>query len=152
MEISRTIQDIQYVLAPAMMVSSAALLLLGFQAKFSNLASRFRALNHEKRLLSLKVSRDEPEEDRLRSLAEQVNSLMARTTYVKHAILLSYVGIVCFTGTSVLIFLNVYSASQWHDAVIAVFMIGLVCQLIGALLMILETQLLHKALTLEKGS
>ena len=51
-----------------------------------------------------------------------------------------------------MIFLNVYSASQWHDAVIAVFMIGLVCQLIGALLMILETQLLHKALTLEKGS
>jgi Na+/melibiose symporter-like transporter len=148
----RTIQDIQYALAPAIMVSSSALLLLGFQAKFSSVASRFRALTHEKRLLSLQVARDEPEESRLRSLTEQVNSLMRRATYVKHAILLSYVGIVCFAGTSVLIFLNVYWASPFHHAVIAVFMTGLACLLISALLMILETQLLHKALTLEKGS
>lgn len=152
MEIAQTIQQIQYALAPAIMVSSSALLLLGFQAKFSNLANRFRALNHEKRLLSLKAGRNEVEESRLQSLTEQVESLMRRATYVKNAILLSYVGIVCFTGTSVLIFLNVYLASQLHHWVIAVFMIGLACLLVSAILMILETQLLHKVLTLEKSS
>lgn len=152
MEIARTIQEIQYVLAPAIVVSSSALLLLGLQAKFSNVASRFRTLNHEKRVLSLKADRDEAEEGRLQSLSDQVDSLLRRATYVKNAILLSYVGIVCFTGTSVLLFLDVYLASQLHHGVIAVFMIGLACLLVSAVLMILETRLLHKVLTLEKGS
>jgi hypothetical protein len=152
MAITQTIQEIQYVLAPAIMVSSSALLLLGFQGKFSNLASRFRALNHEKRLLATKPNRDAAEENRLQSLEEQVESLLRRATYVKNAILLSYVGVVCFTGTSVLIFLNVYAAFELRHVVILVFMLGLASILASSILMILETTWLYRILTLEKTS
>jgi len=39
--VAEIVQKIQYMIAPAVMVSSSALLLLGFNNKFSNLANRF---------------------------------------------------------------------------------------------------------------
>ena len=59
MDITEIVQEIQYVLSPAVMVSSSALLLLGLQNKFSSLANRFRALNQEKRVLLQRAARDE---------------------------------------------------------------------------------------------
>jgi hypothetical protein len=41
MGLDTIVLEIQNVLAPAVMISSSALLLMGFQAKFSNLANRF---------------------------------------------------------------------------------------------------------------
>ena len=152
MDIAQLVQEIQYVLAPAVMVSSAALLLLGFQAKFSNLANRFRGLHHERRLLSLKATRDDSEEERLRSLQEQVEHLMRRATCVKRAIVLAYLAIVCFMGSSMLMFFNVYASFHLGHGVIAVFMFGLACVLASALVMIVETRLFYKVLTLERLS
>ena len=51
MDVAKIVEEIHLVLAPAVMISSSALLLLGFQTKFSNLASRFRTLNYELREL-----------------------------------------------------------------------------------------------------
>ncbi|MSR77404.1 MAG: DUF2721 domain-containing protein [Candidatus Omnitrophica bacterium] len=44
MDIAKLIQEIQYILAPAMMISSSSLLLLGFQNKFSNLTDQVKYL------------------------------------------------------------------------------------------------------------
>ena len=151
-DITKIVQEIQYVLAPAVMVSSSALLLLGFQNKFSNLANRFRSLNHERRLLSLKPNRDSIEEGRLKSLSEQVEHLAKRAGYVKNAILFAYSAIVCFLITSVLIFLNIYVAFHSFLWAICVFVLGLLLLLVGSCLMILETRILYKVITLEKES
>ena len=152
MDVTKIVQEIQYVLSPAVMVSSSALLLLGLQNKFSNLASRFRALNHEKRTLSQKAGRDEREESRLWNLEEQVDHLMRRATYVKDAIILAYAGIVCFTGTSVLIFVNVYASFHFSRIITGIFLVGLFFVLVSAVLMILETSLFYKIITLERKS
>ena len=152
MEISKIVQEIQYVLAPAVMVSSSALLLLGFQNKFSSLANRFRALNQEKRTLAQKVTRDKTEENRLENLIKQIDQLMKRAAYVKNAILLSHIGIVCFASTSVLIFLNVYFSFQLFDCITAVFLLGLLGVLFSSILMILETDLFYKIITIERKS
>lgn len=152
MEIATLIQDIQYVLAPAVMVSSAALLLLGWQTKFSNLASRFRSLHHERRLLAGKADRAVADEDRLRSIQEQLDHLMRRAAHVKRAILLAYAAIVCFMASSVLIFLNVYTAAAVGQGAILVFLVGLACVLASAVVMMAETRLFYTVLTLERLS
>ena len=152
MEISSVIQEIQYVLAPAIMVSSSALLLLGFQNKFSNLANRFRALNQEKRLLSQKAERGAGEETRLRNLTVQIGHLMRRAACVKSAIIFAYSGIICFTGTSVLIFLNVHASLQLFMWIIAIFMVGLLFILLSSVLMIIETKLFYRVIAMEHRS
>ena len=152
MNIAARIQEIQYVVAPAVMVSSTALLLLGLQTKFSNLASRFRALHHERRVLWLKAVRDEAEHSWLRNVQAQVEQLMRRASCVKRAILLSYAAIVCFTGTSVLLLCDVYVSFQGGRIALAVFLLGLCCVLLSALVMMFETSLFHQVLTLESAS
>lgn len=152
MEITKIVQEIQYVLAPAVMVSSSALLLLGYQNKFSNLASRFRALNHEKRLLVRKDQKDETEKERLLSVEQQIDHLMARARHVKNAIVMAYGAIICFAVTSVLIFLNVYAYFQLYQAIIVVFLAGLFLTLAGAACLIAETRLFYKVIALERKS
>ncbi len=146
------VQDIQYVLAPAVMVSNSALLLLGFQTKLSNLANRFRALNQEKRTLLQKTGKEKGEEIRLGNLEMQLGNLMKRASHVKNAIILAYAAIICFTGTSILIFLNVYGAFGVHHLVISAFLLGLFSILISAVLIILETGLFYGTMALEKKS
>src|SRR3989338_954931 len=106
MELSNLVQQIQYMLAPAIMVSSSALLLLGYQNKFSALFNRFRSLNQERRLLVQKIKRESAEEDRLGNLKAQLGRLFKRATNVKNAIVLTYSAIICFLATSVFLFLN----------------------------------------------
>ena len=150
MEIEAIVKEVQYVIAPAVMVSSSALMLLGFQTKFSNLASRFRALNQERRLLDRKADKDEVERMRLKSLTEQVEQLMRRASFVKNAILSTYFAIISFVGTSILIFLNAHTSNRFHELLIAVFLLGFLSLVLTCVLMMLETSLFFKVIAVEK--
>lgn len=143
-------KEIQYVLAPAVMVSSAALILLGLQNKFSSLASRFRVLNHEKRNLAQKTERDSLDTARILSLQEQIAHLTKRAYHVRNSVLLSYSAIILFIGTSLLMFLDRFVKISLHNLIIVVFMIGLLMVLGVALSMIIETVYFYKIITIEK--
>ncbi len=150
METSKIVQEIQYLVAPAVMVSSSALLLLGFQNKFSALANRFRVLNHEKRLLVQKPSKEKTEEIRLGNLIDQIEHLMKRAKLVKDAILFTYLAIVAFVGTSILIFLNANASFDVHRWIVAVFVVGFFSLMLSSVCIILETRLFHKVMLIEK--
>ncbi len=152
MNFGEIVQEIQYVLAPAIMVSSAALLLLGFQNKFATLASRFRALNQERRALAVKNFRTKEENERFDNLVTQVNHLHERATCVKNAILLTYLSIVCFVLTSVLLFVSIHANLQFFQFIITLFLVGLVLILATSLIMIKEISIAFKVVTLEKKS
>jgi hypothetical protein len=149
---TKVVQEIQYVLAPAIMVSSAALFLLGFQAKFSSLAGRFRTLNQERRTLAAKASRTEEENERLRNLSAQVDHLYRRATFVKSAILLTYGSIVCFVITSILLFVSVHTTLHFFRLTMFLFLTGLALILSTAIIMMVEITLAFKVVTLEKAS
>ena len=149
--IAEIVQKIQYMIAPAVMVSSSALLLLGFHNKFSNLASRFRVLNQEKRLLSQKAHKEETEAARLNSLVVQVDQLMKRASYVKNAILFTYLAIICFVSTSILIFLNVYVSFQLNNAIAVVILAGFLALVTTSIFMVLETTLFYQVIVIEKN-
>ncbi len=146
------IQTIQHVLTPAVMVSSSALLLLGFQTKFSNLANRFRALNHEKRLLAEKPHRTSAEESRFVNLEGQVGQLMRRATLVKRAIVLTYGAIMCFAGSSVLIFASAYMPAAPSHPIAFVVVAGFFLLLTAAVFLIQETLLFYHIIKLESSS
>ena len=146
------VREIQYVLAPAVMVSSSALLLLSFNNKFSSLAGRFRILNDEKRRLAVKPRRETGEELRLKNLEAQLTNLMQRAQYVKQAIVLCYLSMAGFIGTSIMIFINVYSAFGLYQWVVGLFLVSLFLLLLSVFLMILETEIFYKIISLERKS
>ena len=152
MGIDQIVQQIQYILAPAIMISSAGLLLLGFQNKFSALFNRFRMLNQERRFLIEKTNKSKTENTRLESVGEQLPRLMKRACHVKNAIVLTYVAIALFVATSVLLFLNAYTKIQLLHATLSCFLIGLLLVLISSFFMISEMMISFNILILEKKS
>ncbi len=152
MDISKVIQDIQYILAPAFMISSAGMLLLGFQTKFSNLSNRFRVLNHERQLFARQPQRSPEEERRYSNLRKQCDLLFRRATLVKNSILLTYSSIIFFTATSILILLSLYGTFHLRFWIIAVFAFGLLQILATAVIMLHETRLFYHILVLEQKS
>lgn len=152
MDIPEIAKQIQHVLAPAVMISSSGLLLLGFQNKYSNLANRFRALNEEKRRLLQKETREAKEEKRLENVLRQVDYLMLRARYIKNAILLMYTSILCFAGTSVAIFVNYYTQADLWKMGNFIFGTGFLCVLAAAVLLMCETRFFYKTMVLERKS
>ncbi len=144
------VQQIQFMVAPAVMVSSSALLMLGFNNKFSNLANRFRLLNHEKRTLQHKANKDQIELARLGNLALQVQHLMKRATYVKNAILCTYFAIICFVSTSIFIFSGNFGPFSGSVVATAVFFVGFLMLIVTSLYMIAETSLFYHVITIEE--
>jgi len=143
------IKAIQYVLAPAVMISASGLLLLGFQNKSSNLASRFRVLNQEKRVLGLKFKREDFEETRLVSLDQQLACLFRRAFFIRNAILLAYAAIMSFAASSVLIFAHMTLAINLRLIVYGIFLLGFLCLLAACVFMSLETRLYYQIISLE---
>jgi hypothetical protein len=126
--------------------------LLGFQNKFSSLANRFRVLNHEKRALTRKSSRDENENARLQNLEGQVAHLVRRAGHVKNVVLLTYGSIIFFILTSVAIYLGVYTSLPLFGWIIGFFLIGLLLVLTAAITEIIEVALAFKVIELESRS
>ncbi len=81
---------IQFMLAPAVMISACGLLLLGINNRYSSIANRIRLLNDERRRLILKLKDgkelDFIESNRLASLKKQLDQLFCRLGYVKNCV------------------------------------------------------------------
>jgi len=152
MEPSYAVQVIQTTLAPAVMISSSALLLLGFQNKFSALFDRFRTLNEEKRDLKKKPRRDDFEEERLHNLEEQLTRLMRRATHVKNAILSTYLAMISFLATSFFLFWSTYARYNFNYITLTFFGAGLILIVSAAISIIVEVTISYHILTIEKKS
>ena len=152
MELSKIVQNIQSILAPAIMISSSALLLLGFQNKFSALFNRFRALNEEKRYLRKKREKDNLERERLKNLEKQLAALTRRAFYVKNAIVFTYLAIIAFLITSFFIFLGIYFNIQHEHLIIFSFEAGLAGVLMASIMIVIEVGISYRILRLEYKS
>jgi hypothetical protein len=101
--INQAIQFISGLLAPAIMISSCGLILLGLQNKYSNIIDRIRSLNEEKRRLGMMDSLDRFQERRMRSLTAQIDRLLVRAKLDRNGILSLYLAILSFILTSLAI-------------------------------------------------
>lgn len=152
MDISVLTQEIQSIVAPGVLISCSALLLLGFQTKFSNIANRFRLLNQEEQILNEQTNRSANQEIRFSNLKLQIEYLFRRSRLLRNAILMAYLCILFFVGTSILILCSTYSSWDLRIMIISVFSLGLFTLFTAIMIMIIETNLFFEVIHLEKKS
>lgn len=137
------IQAIQLMLAPAVMINGCGLLLLSISSKFSSVVNRVRLLNEEKRRLASRAA--EPnfgaqENQRLESIARQLDRLLGRARMVRNSLLCYSIAIALFVLTSLLIGFDYFVlVLQLKSVIIATFMAGLVIFFSGVIFSAFDT-------------
>lgn len=144
MEISFSIISlIQSMLAPGVMISACALLLLGMNNKYSLVVNRIRLLNEEKRKFRLKASESKfkyEDEVRLNSLSIQLSQLRNRAMLVRNAVFCYSIAVASFVITSLIIGFNfLFTKLNVEFFVVVIFMFGMILVLAGVMFATWET-------------
>lgn len=146
------IQAIQAILAPAVMITGVALLLLTLNARHSSLVNRIRLLNDEERELRRKGGKlDELDNARLRSIQNQIDQLLPRLRYVRNGMLCHLLAAIFFVLTSFSIGLGYFSVSSaiTQAMINATFMIGMILVLVGVAFLALEIYVSYRVILIE---
>ncbi len=147
--IHQAIQFISGLLAPAIMISSCGLILLGLQNKYSNIIDRIRSLNEEKRRLEITDSLDRYQERRMRSLTAQIDRLLVRAKLDRNGILSLYLAILSFILTSLAIAPAYFGYFGLVTLSIIFFVAGIVLVLTGIIYVALEVSNSYKVVKHE---
>jgi hypothetical protein len=146
------IQAIQAILAPAVMITGVALLLLTSNARHSSLVNRIRLLNDEERGLRRKGRKlDDLDADRLRSIQNQIDQLLPRLLYIRNGMLCHLLAAIFFVLTSLWIGLGYLSVSSAiTQAIINVtFIVGMLLVLIGVAFLAVEIYVSYRVILIE---
>ena len=154
-DITSAIEAIQAILAPAVMITGVALLLLSLNARHSSVVNRIRLLDDEKRQVNKKMKRagrlDKTESLRLASLKNQVNLLLPRLAYLRNGILCHMLAVLFFVLTSLSIGLSYFSISTGliQIAVNVTFMVGMLFVLFGVAFLAIEIFVSYRVMLVE---
>ncbi len=148
------VKMIQFMLAPAVMISACGLLLLGINNRYSSIANRIRLLNDERRRLILKIKDgkelDFIESNRIASLKKQLEQLFSRLGYVKNCVVLYSTGIFLFVLTSFLIGLDLIFEIKTGTVLMMIsFLAGMISVGAGILFALKEIIKGHKIIEIE---
>ena len=127
------IQIIQTMLAPGVMVSACALLLLSMNNKHSSIVNRIRLLKDEERRIESLISAD-PKGERRENIAAQLPLLLARLRLVSNIVTAYSVGIVFFILSSFFIGLQFLTESMIVQVgMVSAFLAGMISVLAGVI-------------------
>ena len=154
MEQVAALQAIQAILAPALGISAVGLLLLGLNARYSNIINRIRLLNDERRrfnrMISDNVELSFMDNARYMSIRNQTQGLLARSKLVRNAILFLQLAIALFVITSVMIGLNFFLPTNSPNSItLLLFIGGMLCVLVGVANAALEVYRSHKIVLID---
>lgn len=154
MEQSTALQAIQAILAPALGISAVGLLLLGLNARYSNIINRIRLLNDERRrfnrIIADNIELTFTDNARYMSIRNQTNGLLERSKLVRNAILLYQLAIGLFVLTSVTIGFNVFLPLRFPQSITLVLFIGgMLCVLGGVINSSLEIYRSHTIVLID---
>ena len=154
-EVASAIGTIQDILAPAVMITGVALLLLTFNTRHSSLVNRIRLLDDEKRQINRTMTasgkEDASEAIRLRSISSQLKLLLPRLAYVRNGMLCHLVAVLFFVLTSFSIGLERLSppAGLAQTAISVTFTLGMLHVLIGVMFLALEIFVSFRVIVVE---
>ena len=151
---STAIGAIQAILAPALGISAVGLLLLGLYNRYSNIINRIRSLNEEQRRYAKLIAEDTElsytDNTRYMSIRSQGKELLARSRYVRNAILSLQLAIGLFVLASVGIAINIFVASEIMKSLpLLVFVAGMLSLFLGVVWAALEVYRSYKIVLLE---
>ena len=115
------VQLIQGMLAPGLMISACALLLLGMNNKYSLVVNRIRLLTEEKRKIFHQEKIDEEDSNRLSNIELQISHLIGRIGLVRNAVFSYSLGVALFIVSSVLIGIIIATRTPAFDWLIVAF-------------------------------
>jgi ABC-type siderophore export system fused ATPase/permease subunit len=139
MTTATTIQLIQSILAPALMISGCGLILLALLNRYSIMQNRIRLLNNERRKLhraAEEISNGmELPVGRVKSLDIQIDNLFQRVKMIHNALMFVITGILFFVLSSLAIAAVIFAPSILLAIVpLIIFLLGMISLLIGVLI------------------
>jgi len=149
------IQAIQAILAPALGISAVGLLLLGLLNRYSNIISRIRLLNEEKRKLTRTLAEKESDvafTDNFRylSVRKQTGELLLRSSLIRNSILWLQASAGLFVLASLAIGLNLFVSNDFLEGLaLIIFMTGMVGVFIGIVYAAIEVYRSFKIVLIE---
>jgi len=154
---STTIQLIQSILAPALMISGCGLMQLALFNRYSVMQVRLRALNEERRRIYAAISGNidytKPEFSRLNSLELQISNLLHRTKLIHDAILYVITGIIFFILSSLAIAAVLFVPKIVYAILpLIIFLMGMASLLVGVAITAMEIRLSFDNIWLEVNS
>jgi hypothetical protein len=112
-----TLEIIQFILAPVVMITACALLLNSLGSRYAAVANRLRSLSHERFELLQKT--DQPEtrfsfiQERIQQIESQLPDLLNHHRSLHHSILRIYVAIALFLAS--MFILSGAAMTQWQS-------------------------------------
>lgn len=147
-----TINVIQAMLAPGLMISACGLLILGMNNKYSMVVGRIRLLNEERRRIKASQTVDDLQRARLESIAVQLAELLHRLRLVRDAVVGYSTAVGLFILSSFAIGLRIMTGSSWPEKLgLAFFVTGMMAVLGGILFAASEAVLGYRIVQLEAG-
>lgn len=148
------IQAIQTILAPALGISAVGLLLLALMNRYSTIINRIRLLNDEKRRFTRQLTEKGElaytDNARYMSTRKQTEELLVRSSLVRNAVLSMQMAVGMFVLSSIAIGLNLFVSSETFKVIpLIVFLIGMICILIGVVFAGLEVHRSYKIVLIE---
>ena len=152
-----TIQLIQSILAPALMISGCGLMQLALINRYHMMQSRIRLLNEERRKIYCSVTGEidyeKPEFSRLKSLELQISNLLHRTKMIHDAIVYVIVGIIFFILSSLAIAAVLFVPKLVFAIFpLIIFLMGMASLFIGMVVTAMEIRQSFENIWLEVNS
>jgi hypothetical protein len=146
-DVAQAAQAINGMLAPAIMISASALIILALQGKYSQLIDRLRTLNDERRRLK---QLPQPSEQRLANVVAQIEMILIRARLVRNSIVSLYLAIMLFVLSSIMIGIRLTLGIRIPvSPSLIIFMIGMVFVLAGVLYAFRDIARAYKVAQLE---
>lgn len=146
-------QTIQFILAPAVMISACAIILGGILGRYATVNDRLRALNRERLELIRECYLQKPDplsNERLSEIDRQVPDLLRRLKLAHDAVFVMYGAIAVFVATTLVIALAAQTNSTLISTIaLLMFLVGMSVLFVSLALTLLEVGLAQRAITYE---
>lgn len=148
-----TLNIIQTMLAPALMISGCGLLLLSQNNKYSNVITRIRVLDEERRRIKHTLETTEKlsqiEEKRLKNINIQSVKLFERVRYVRNTVLSYTLAVGAIILSCLALGIQIMAEINLSPLVLGLFMIGMAFVLLGVFYGVLESNAGYKIISIE---
>lgn len=141
----RPVQLIAELVTPAVMMSSAGLLLLGLHSKYSSIVSRVRHIVEKRAALE----QEEEHTQAVANLTDQIRLLLHRAWYVRNAVFCLYISILLMIATSLCYALDALAKFSVGRIPVAVFVLGILVLFVGCIFALMEVQYAYRVISLE---
>jgi hypothetical protein len=148
-DVGTVARAINGIVAPAIMISASALIILALQGKYSHLIDRLRSLNEERRRIT-QAADPKRQAQRMSNVLAQIEMILTRARFVRNSIVSLYIAIALFVISSIVIGVAIVLGRGIPvGSSLLVFMAGMVFVLCGTIYALRDIARAYSVVQLE---